>query len=95
MFLSDEKKHYLWKKAFTIILINDDHSYLKTQTRFRIIQSQTLNCAKILLLKADSTLIDTIADKVGMNRKRVRLCIINIACQKPINLGYSARNMDT
>ena len=74
------------------------------------------------MLKADGISIDDIADKVGMNRKSVMLCInkyleggvenalfdapgrgrnaeitddekawiINIACQKPVNLGYSA-----
>ena len=73
-------------------------------------------------LKAEGILVDHIADKVGMNRKSVMLCInkyleggvenalfdapgrgrnaeitddekawiINIACQKPVNLGYSA-----
>lgn len=75
-----------------------------------------------MLLKADGEAIDTIADKVGINRCSVMLClkkfkeggvenalfdapgrgrnaeitddekawIINIACQKPVDLGYSA-----
>ena len=110
------------KKASTITLSIDDRSYLETQTRARTIQAQTVNRARILLLKADGVSIDAIADKVGMNRKSVMLCInkyleggienalfdapgrgrnaeitddekawiINIACQKPVNLGYSA-----
>ncbi len=110
------------RKASTIILSNDDRSYLETQTRARTIQAQTVNRARILLLKADGTSIDDIADKVGMNRKSVMLCInkyleggvenalfdapgrgrnaeitddekawiINIACQKPVDFGYSA-----
>lgn len=110
------------KKASTITLSIDDRSYLEMQTRARTIQAQTVNRARILLLKADGVSIDTIADKVGMNRKSVMLCInkyleggvenalfdapgrgrnaeitddekawiINIACQKPVNLGYSA-----
>lgn len=110
------------RKASTLILSNDDRSYLEAQTRARTIQAQTANRARILLLKADGTPIDDIADKVGMNRKSVMLCvrkfleggvenalsdapgrgrnaeitddekawIINIACQKPINFGYSA-----
>ena len=93
-----------------------------TQTRARTIQAQTVNRARILLLKAEGASIDSIADKVGMNRKSVMLCInkyleggvenalfdapgrgrnaeitddekawvINIACQKPVDLGYSA-----
>lgn len=110
------------RKASTIILSNDDRSYLETQTRARTIQAQIVNRARILLLKADGTSIDAIADKVGMNRKSVMLCInkyleggvenalfdapgrgrnaeitddekawiINIACQKPVDFGYSA-----
>lgn len=110
------------RKASTIILSNDDRSYLETQTRARTIQAQTVNRARILLLKADGTSINDIADKVGMNRKSVMLCInkyleggvenalfdapgrgrnaeitddekawiINIACQKPVDFGYSA-----
>lgn len=110
------------RKASTIILSNDDRSYLETQTRARTIQAQTVNRARILLLKADGTSIDDIADKVGLNRKSVMLCIrkyleggvenalfdapgrgrnaeitddekawiINIACQKPVDFGYSA-----
>lgn len=109
------------RKASTIILSNEDRSYLEMQTRARTIQAQTVNRARILLLKADGTSIDDIADKVGMNRKSVMLCInkyleggvenalfdapgrgrnaeitddekawiINIACQKPVDFGYS------
>lgn len=92
------------------------------QTRARTIQAQTVNRARIILLKADGVSIDNIADKVGMNRKSVMLClkkfknggienalfdapgrgrnaeitdeekawIINIACQRPTDFGYSA-----
>lgn len=110
------------KKTTTIALSNDDRSYLEAQTRARTIQAQTVNRARILLLKAEGASIDSIADKVGMNRKSIMLCInkyleggvenalfdapgrgrnaeitddekawvINIACQKPVDLGYSA-----
>lgn len=121
--MSVVKEHYfIGKKASTITLSTDDRSYLETQTRARTIQAQTVNRARILLLKADGISIDDIADKVGMNRKSVMLCInkyleggvenalfdapgrgrnaeitddekawiINIACQKLVNLGYSA-----
>ena len=63
------------KKATTITLSTDDRSYLEKQTRARTIQAQTVNRARILLLKADGISIDDIADKVGMNRKSVMLCI--------------------
>lgn len=122
MFLVIRGALSMGRKASTIILSNDDRSYLETQTRARTIQAQTVNRARILLLKADGTSIDAIADKVGMNRKSVMLCInkyleggvenalfdapgrgrnaeitddekawiINIACQKPVDFGYSA-----
>lgn len=110
------------RKATTITLSDKERSYLESQTRARTIQAQTVNRARILLLKANGFRIDDIADKVGMNRKSVMLCInkyldggienalfdapgrgrnaeitddekawiINIACQKPVVLGYSA-----
>ena len=110
------------RKATTINLTAQDRNYLEAQTRARTIQAQTVNRARILLLKADGTPIDDIADKVGINRKSVMLCInkyleggvenalfdapgrgrnteitddekawiINIACQKPVDLGYAA-----
>lgn len=76
MFLSDVKEHYfMGKTASTITLSTDDRLYLEAQTRARTIQAQTVNRARILLLKADGISIDDIADKVGMNRKSVMLCI--------------------
>lgn len=110
------------RKAITLTLTPEDREYLETQTRARTIQAQTVNRARILLLKADGCSIDAIADKVGLNRKSVMLCInkyneggvenalfdapgrgrnteitddekawiINIACQKPVDLGYAA-----
>ena len=110
------------RKASVITLSDEDRSYLETQTKARTIQAQTVMRARILLLKADGLSIDAIADKVGMNRKSIMLCInkyleggvenalfdapgrgrnaeitddekawiISIACQKPVDLGYSA-----
>ena len=110
------------KKASTITLTPEDRAYLEAQTRSRTIQAQTVYRARILLLKSEGESIDVIADKVGINRCSVILClkkfkeggvenalfdapgrgrnaeitddekawIINIACQKPVNLGYSA-----
>ena len=110
------------RKSSTITLSFEDRAYLETQTKARTIQAQTVDRARILLLKADGYSIEAIADKVDMNRKSVMLCInkfneggienalfdapgrgrnaeitddekawiINIACQKPVDLGYSA-----
>ena len=63
------------KRASSIELSNDEREYLKLQTRARTIQAQTVTRARILLLRADSVSIDAIADKVGLNRCSVMLCL--------------------
>ena len=63
------------RKSSIINLTAEDREYLETQTRARTIQAQTVNRSRILLLKADGCLIDDIADKVGVNRKSVMLCL--------------------
>ena len=110
------------RKTTVIALSPEERSYLETQTKARTIQAQTVSRARILLLKADGLSVDSIADKLDLNRKSVMHCInkfktggvenalfdapgrgrnaeitddekawiINIACQKPVDLGYSA-----
>ena len=63
------------KRASSIELSNEEREYLKLQTRARTIQAQTVARARILLLRADSVSIDAIADKVGLNRCSVMLCL--------------------
>lgn len=63
------------RKSSTLVLTAEDREYLEAQTRARTIQAQTASRARILLLKADGCSIDDIADKVGLNRKSVMLCI--------------------
>lgn len=63
------------RKSIVIELTPADRKYLELQTRARTIQAQTVNRARILLLKADGHSIDDIADKVGMNRKSIMLCL--------------------
>ena len=63
------------RTATKITLTADDRNYLETQTRARTIQAQTVARAKILLLKADGESTDAIANKIGINRKSVLLCI--------------------
>ena len=63
------------RKATTITLTPEERSYLELQTRSRTIQAQTVCRARILLLKADGEPIDKIADKVGINRCSVMLCL--------------------
>ena len=63
------------KRTSSIELSNEEREYLKLQTRARTIQAQTVTRARILLLRADSVSIDAIADKVGLNRCSVMLCL--------------------
>ena len=108
--------------AHKLELTNEEKSVLNKLIRTRTTQVQTAQRARILLLKSDGISIDEIAEKVGINRKSVMLClekyrnggienaisdapgrgrnpeitdeekawIINIACQLPYELGYSA-----
>ena len=63
------------KKPGAITLTNEERSYLEMQMRSRTIQAQTVQRARILLLRADSLPINSIADKVGINRCSVMLCL--------------------
>ena len=63
------------KNAGSITLTPQERSYLELQTRSRTIQAQTVCRARILLLRADGTPIDTIAEKVDINRCSVMLCL--------------------
>ena len=63
------------KKATTISLTPEERDYLETQTRSRTIQAQTVCRARILLLKSEGEPINSIADKVGINRCSVMLCL--------------------
>lgn len=63
------------KKASSIELSNEEREYLELQTRARTIQAQTVTRARILLLRANAISIDAIADKVGLNRCSVMLCL--------------------
>lgn len=109
-------------KAKPLTLSAEERSQLETITRTRTLQAQVVSRARILLLKADGNSVDSIAEKIDLNRNSVLLClkkfkaggienaifdapgrgrnpeitdeekswIINIACQKPVDLGYAA-----
>lgn len=109
-------------KARPLLLSTEERNQLEAITRTRTLQAQVVSRARILLLKADGDSVDTIAEKVDLNRNSVLLClkkynvggienaiydapgrgrnaeitdeekswIIRIACQKPVELGYSA-----
>lgn len=61
-------------RASSIEISNEEREYLELQTRARTM-AQTVTRARILLLRADSVSIDVIADKVGLNRCSVMLCL--------------------
>lgn len=63
------------KKASSIELTSDQREYLETQIRARTIQAQTVCRARILLLRTGGISINDIADKVGINRCSVMLCL--------------------
>ena len=63
------------KRASSIELSKEEREYLELQTRARTIPAQTVTRARILLLRADAISIDAIADKVGLNRCSVMLCL--------------------
>ena len=75
-------------KAVQIELAKDDRAYLETIVRSRTTQAQVVQRARILLLKADGLSIDAIADKVGINRKSVMLCLGKYATDGVKNALY-------
>jgi transposase len=62
-------------KANRIEISEIDREYLGKLMRSRTTQAQIVQRARIILLRADGISIDVIADKVGINRKSVMLCI--------------------
>ena len=62
-------------KTKPITLSSEDRSRLESITKTRTLQAQTVTRARILLLKADDESVDTIADKVDLNRNSVLLCL--------------------
>ena len=63
------------RRANAITLTAEDRKYLEAQVRIRTNQAQIVNRSRILLLRADGHSIEDIADKVGINRKSVMLCL--------------------
>ncbi|OPZ90628.1 MAG: hypothetical protein BWY74_02254 [Firmicutes bacterium ADurb.Bin419] len=62
-------------KSQFLVVSNDDKEYLESVVRTRTIQAQVATRAKILLLKESGETIDSIADKLDINRKSVMLCL--------------------
>lgn len=62
-------------KAQALSLTAEERMKLKTITRTGTLQARTVSRARILLLKADGYSVDAVADKVGLNRNSVLLCL--------------------
>lgn len=62
-------------KVSLLELSQQDRKYLEALVRTRTTQAQTVNRAKILLLKAEGLSIDAIARKLDLNRNSVMLCL--------------------
>ena len=62
-------------KAIPLVLSNEDHDHLESIVRTRTLQAQVVSRARILLLKESGDSVDTIADKVDLNRNSVLLCL--------------------
>ena len=78
------------RKSSVIKLSAKEREFLEAQTRVRTIQAQTSARARILLLKAEGRPINEIADKVGMNRKSVMLCLNKYAAGGVENALFDA-----
>ena len=64
-------------KAKPITISTEDRELLESLMRTRTIQASIMNRARIILLKADGESVDSIADKVGLNRNSVPLAFVN------------------
>ncbi|MCI8299877.1 MAG: helix-turn-helix domain containing protein [Lachnospiraceae bacterium] len=62
-------------KAKPLIISTEQRSKLEAITRTRTLQAQVVSRARILLLKADGYSVDSIAEKVDLNRNSVLLCL--------------------
>jgi len=63
------------KYSKKIELLEKDRTYLESLVRSRTEQAQIVQRARILLLRADSVGLEEIADKVGIHRKSIELCL--------------------
>lgn len=77
-------------KARPLELSVEDRELLESLMRTRTIQASIMNRARILLLKADGESVDSIADKVGLNRNSVLLCLKKYKAGGVANAIYDA-----
>jgi len=63
------------RTATKVELSQGDRDFFESIARSRTTQAQIVQRARIVLLKSEGQPIDVIADKVGVNRKSVMLCL--------------------
>ena len=62
-------------KLIKLVVSETDRKYFESLVRSRTVQAQIAQRARIILLKAEGLSFDVMADKVGIDRKTVMLCI--------------------
>ena len=77
-------------KASILEISEKDKIYFESLVRSRTMQAQIVQRARIILLKAKGVSIDIIADKVGIDRKSVMLCIKKYNANGADNALYDA-----
>lgn len=75
LYLFQHKEEASMAKARPLEISTEDRELLESLIRTRTIQASIMNRARIILLKADGESTDSIADKVGLNRNSVLLCL--------------------
>jgi transposase len=77
-------------KASVLELSGNDRGYFESLVRTRTMQAQIVQRARIMPLKAEGIPIDIIADKIGIDRKSVMLCIKKYKANGADNALYDA-----
>ena len=62
-------------KAKPLILSPEERYQLETIIRTRTLQAQVVSRVRILLLKGNGDSVDSIAEKVDLNRNNILLCL--------------------
>ena len=77
-------------KTSILEISESDRKYFESIVRSRTLQAQFVQRARIILLKAEGIPIDAIADKIGINRKSVMLCLDKYKTSGAENALYDA-----
>ena len=78
------------RRSQRLNLTQEERERLEAICRTRTIQAQIMTRARIMLLKADGESVDAIAEKVGLNRNSVLLCLKKFKAGGVENAIYDA-----